>query len=82
MSVVYRATDRLTGDLVALKLLRDVDGLDPERFVREALVLAELSHPAIVRYIATAPSTGGPTSSWSGSSAKTSTSGSSVRASR
>ncbi len=52
MSVVYRATDRLTGDLVALKLLRDVDGLDPERFVREALVLAELSHPAIVRYIA------------------------------
>jgi eukaryotic-like serine/threonine-protein kinase len=52
MSVVYRATDRLTGDLVALKLLRDIDGLDPERFVREALTLAELSHPAIVRYIA------------------------------
>ncbi len=52
MSVVYRAVDRLTGDLVALKLLRDLDGLDPNRFMREALVLSELSHPAIVRYIA------------------------------
>ena len=51
MSVVYRAVDRLTGDLVALKVLRDTDGLDAERFVREALVLAELSHPAIVRHI-------------------------------
>ena len=52
MSIVYRATDRLSGAPVALKVLRDVDGLDPERFTREAQVLAELSHPAIVRHIA------------------------------
>ncbi len=52
MSVVYRATDRLSGDVVALKVLREVEGLDPERFTREAQLLAELSHPAIVRHIA------------------------------
>ncbi len=52
MSIVYRATDRLSGDTVAIKVLREVDGLDPERFTRESLVLAELSHPAIVRHIA------------------------------
>jgi tetratricopeptide (TPR) repeat protein len=52
MSVVYRAIDRLTGEVVALKVLRELEGLDPERFTREAQILAGLSHPAIVRYIA------------------------------
>jgi eukaryotic-like serine/threonine-protein kinase len=52
MSVVYRALDRLTGDVVGLKVLRDLDSLDHERFLREALVLADLSHPCIVRYVA------------------------------
>ncbi len=52
MSVVYQATDLSTGGDVAFKVLREVEGLDPERFTREAQVLAELSHPAIVRHIA------------------------------
>jgi tetratricopeptide (TPR) repeat protein len=52
MAVVYRARDVLTGQPVALKVLRDEAGVDAERFVREAVLLAGLSHPAIVRYIA------------------------------
>lgn len=52
MAVVYRARDLETGQPVALKVLRDDEGVDPARFVREAVLLAGLSHPAIVRYIA------------------------------
>jgi eukaryotic-like serine/threonine-protein kinase len=52
MATVYRARDRLTGDLVALKVLERRDELNAERFEREARVLAELAHPALVRYIA------------------------------
>ena len=52
MSVVYAALDKLTGERVALKMLLDLDVLDPERFVREALMLSELTHPGVVRYIA------------------------------
>jgi eukaryotic-like serine/threonine-protein kinase len=52
MGVVYRARDRQTGEPVALKVL---DGDNPDRdqrFAREARVLADLDHPAIVGHIA------------------------------
>jgi hypothetical protein len=50
MGAVYRALDRVTGEAVALKVARR--GPHEERFAREARVLAELDHPAIVRYVA------------------------------
>jgi eukaryotic-like serine/threonine-protein kinase len=53
MGAVYRAQDSLTGRRVALKLLHAVTS--PEavyRFNREAILLAELRHPAIVSYVA------------------------------
>jgi eukaryotic-like serine/threonine-protein kinase len=51
MGQVYRARDRATGELVALKVMHDADRLEIGRFAREAQVLATLSHPGIVRYI-------------------------------
>jgi tetratricopeptide (TPR) repeat protein len=51
MATVYHAVDRLSGEPVALKVLDRQDELHGERFDREASVLAELSHPALVRYI-------------------------------
>ncbi len=51
MGAVYRADDRVTGGPVAVKVLSGSRG-DVGRFAREARVLAELSHPAIVRYVA------------------------------
>ena len=54
MSVVYRASDRLTGDVVALKVLRDEmqdPGTWPEavaRMMREARAAAALDHPNVV----------------------------------
>ena len=51
MGVVYRAKDTLTGDHVALKVLKE-NTEEADRFQREAAVLAELRHPAIVRYVA------------------------------
>jgi tetratricopeptide (TPR) repeat protein len=54
MATVYRARDlvhgRETGGVVALKLLEAVS--ERERFVREAELLANLSHPNIVKYVA------------------------------
>jgi tetratricopeptide (TPR) repeat protein len=52
MGAVYRVRDRLTGERVALKTLRDGGREHADRFVREARILAELAHPAIVRYVA------------------------------
>lgn len=54
MGTVYRAVDRYSGELVALKLLRaELSGPDEsERFAREAQLLSELSHPGIVAYVA------------------------------
>jgi len=52
MGAVYRATDHLTGKLVALKTLLAGTPDGEERFSREARVLSELEHPAIVRYVA------------------------------
>jgi len=51
MGSVYRGLDHETGRPVALKVMRAQSG-DIERFARECRVLADLSHPAIVRYIA------------------------------
>ncbi len=51
MGTVYRALDRVTGAPVALKFVTSA-ARDDERFAQEARVLAELTHPAIVRYVA------------------------------
>ena len=54
MGTVYHAVDRNTGQPVALKLLhREVSATrSAERFAREAELLAQLSHPNIVAYVA------------------------------
>jgi tetratricopeptide (TPR) repeat protein len=52
MGTVYRARDRTTGEIVALKILHGEASRDVDRFVREARTLAELKHPRIVRYVA------------------------------
>jgi tetratricopeptide (TPR) repeat protein len=51
MGVVFRARDRHTGERVALKLLVERDEAMVARFLREGRLLAELSHPRIVRYV-------------------------------
>jgi tetratricopeptide (TPR) repeat protein len=51
MATVYRAVDRQTGQPVALKILHGRTSEQTERFEQEAELLAELSHPAIVRYV-------------------------------
>jgi serine/threonine protein kinase len=51
MGRVYRARDRRSGGLVALKVMHDAETIETGRFAREAQVLAALSHPGIVRYI-------------------------------
>lgn len=51
MGALYRARDRQSGGTVAMKCLRGSQQ-SPARFVREARALAELRHPAIVRYVA------------------------------
>jgi tetratricopeptide (TPR) repeat protein len=50
MGTVFRARDRTSNALVALKLIHDEAG--GERFDREVAALADLTHDAIVRYIA------------------------------
>jgi hypothetical protein len=58
MGAIYRARDTESGDLVALK--RMTAGVaDPRRFVREARLLSEVEHPAIVRYVAHGVTDGG-----------------------
>src|SRR5690606_5938573 len=54
MGVVYRAVDHESGETVALKLLHAAtnDAELRSRFVREAEVLSQVTHPNIVRYIA------------------------------
>ncbi|AUX48651.1 protein kinase [Sorangium cellulosum] len=52
MGTVYRALDRLDQRPVALKVLQSREAFDVERFERESQILAELSHPGIVRYVA------------------------------
>jgi tetratricopeptide (TPR) repeat protein len=52
MGEVWRARDRSTREDVALKVLHLQGAASRERFAREATLLAELIHPAIVRYVA------------------------------
>ncbi|MCA9609246.1 MAG: serine/threonine protein kinase, partial [Myxococcales bacterium] len=52
MGIVFRATDRLTGRPVALKVMTAHVAGAVARFDREARLLATLDHPAIVRYVA------------------------------
>jgi len=51
MGEVYRGRDHATGQPVAIKVLSEDRGHRSERFAREAELLAELSHPGIVRYV-------------------------------
>ncbi|XYI02280.1 serine/threonine-protein kinase [Sorangium sp. So ce1128] len=50
MGTVYRALDRASGTVVALKLLHKVDARAQARFDREARALSRMEHPHIVRY--------------------------------
>ena len=52
--IVYRATDRVTGQPVALKVIAipGVDASEEARFQREGRLLAGLRHPGIVRLVA------------------------------
>src|SRR5499433_4292512 len=52
MGRVYRAHDLKTGAIVAVKILQLGSELEAERFAREASLLAQVSHPGIVRYLA------------------------------
>jgi tetratricopeptide (TPR) repeat protein len=52
MGKVFRALDRQSGAYVALKIIHPDGEADPERFQRESVVLASLTHPGIVRYVA------------------------------
>jgi tetratricopeptide (TPR) repeat protein len=52
MGTVYRARDRASGELVAIKVLRTEARDARDRFIREVRVLAALHHPGIVRYVA------------------------------
>ncbi len=49
MGIVYRAVDKWNGSPCAVKLL--TVPTNARRFLREAQILARLTHPAIVRYI-------------------------------
>jgi tetratricopeptide (TPR) repeat protein len=51
MGRVYLARDRLEGRAVAVKVVLDPQHDDLERFRREATLLADISHPGIVRYV-------------------------------
>src|SRR5262245_39491370 len=60
MGVVYRARDRETGQMVAVKLMHNADRETTARVAREPHILASLSHPAIVRYVAHGTADGKP----------------------
>ncbi|HEX4337359.1 MAG TPA: protein kinase [Polyangiaceae bacterium] len=51
-SKVYQAFDRATNDTVALKVLSNRGEFEDQRFRAEARILADLTHPSIVGYIA------------------------------
>src|SRR4051812_28577818 len=51
MGTVFRARDPNSGEEVAVKVISSEQSHITERFTREVKVLAELSHPGIVRYI-------------------------------
>lgn len=51
MAVVWKARDVETGGTVALKVMRTDAEVSAVRFDREVRLLAELDHPALVRYV-------------------------------
>ena len=51
MAEVYRARDRVSGKPVAIKIVTLDEVMSEERVAQEARALAELRHPAIVRYV-------------------------------
>jgi len=51
MGTVFRARDPISGEAVAVKVISSQQSHVTERFTREVRVLAELSHPGVVRYI-------------------------------
>jgi hypothetical protein len=51
MGEVFRARDSISGEVVAIKVIADNRSHRTTRFEREIKLLAELSHPGIVRYI-------------------------------
>src|SRR4051794_22577624 len=51
MGEVYRARDLHLQEPVAIKLLKGEGRPQIERFLREGAILAQLTHPAIVRYL-------------------------------
>ncbi|MBA3396187.1 MAG: serine/threonine protein kinase [Deltaproteobacteria bacterium] len=59
MGSIYRAIDLTSGNLIAIKLMRDHVANEKERFQREARMLAELDHPNIVRFVAHGAATTG-----------------------
>ena len=52
MGRVFRARDRHAGVDVAVKVVLDEEGEIDPRFAREAVMLAEIAHPAVVKYVA------------------------------
>jgi hypothetical protein len=54
MGTVYRAIDRRSNRVVALKVLLGQSQENTSRFLREAALLAELRHPGIVGFVASA----------------------------
>src|SRR5690242_17962821 len=51
MGAVWSALDRRSGELVALKVLREASSERAGRFLREARILATFVHPNVVRYV-------------------------------
>ncbi len=52
MGEVFRARDRISGELVAVKVLHASLTRDVDRFRREAQMLSNILHPRIVKYVA------------------------------
>src|SRR4029077_1699667 len=51
-SWVFRGTDLESGSAVAVKLLKESHSGSRNAFITEALLLSQLEHPGIVRYVA------------------------------
>jgi tetratricopeptide (TPR) repeat protein len=59
MGTVYRSHDLVTGATVAVKMLTGREEREVQRFDQEAAIMAGLTHPAIVRYLAHGIADGG-----------------------